>query len=103
MPIIILMFNKLRACTCLSNMYTTRTRVVTPYKFTKRAKKILISEKNVQKACTRCVRLVYVLDKHVHAPKPSDRQFVIPLKIPPCTCLAFNSKKKYTCNLHITI
>ena len=97
-----LMFNELRACACLPNMYTTRTRVVTLYKFTKRAI-IAVFWENTQKVCTCCVRLVYVLDKHVHAPKPFDTQFVIPSKIPPCTCLAFNSKKKFTCNLYIAI
>ena len=64
---------------------------------------MIILGKMSEKTCTSCVRLVYVLDKHVHAPKPFDTQFVIPLKIPPCTCLAFNSKKKFTCNLDIAI
>ena len=57
MPVIILMFNKLSACTCLPNIYTTRTRVVTPYKFIKRAKKTPISKK----MCKKRVRGVYDL------------------------------------------
>ncbi len=60
MPVIILMFNKLRTCTCLSNIYTTRTRVVTPYKFIKRAKKYRFLKKcakSVYEVCTTCVRV----------------------------------------------
>ena len=49
------------------------------------------------KACTCYVRLMYVLGKHVHAYKHLDTQYVITRIIPPCTCSAFNSKKKFTC------
>jgi len=34
-----------------------------------------------------------MFDKHIHASKPFDSQFVIPHFSPACMCLAFNSKK----------
>ena len=37
---------------------------------------------------------MYVLDKHIHAHELSNAQIVTPQFIPPCTCLAINSKKK---------
>ena len=48
------------------------------------------------KACTCYVRLMYMFDKHVHAYKHAETQYVIMQFLPPCTCLAFNSKKKFT-------
>ena len=96
--VIVLMPNKLRACICLSNMYTTHTRVVTPFRFLKWA--ILFCFLSaLAKTCTCCVWLVYVLDKHIHALKLFGTQSVISRFLPPCTCLAFNSKKKFTCGL----
>ena len=92
------MVNKLRACTCLSNTYTTYTWVV-------RLIPLLIEQKLAQmrafvhKMCMCCVRLVYVLDKHVHAHKSSDILIVIPTFLGMCTCLMFNSKKSsHVCN-----
>ena len=91
--VIVLMPNKLRACICLSNMYTTHTRVVTPFRFLKWA--ILFCFLSaLAKTCTCCVWLVYVLDKHIHALKLFGTQSVISRFLPPCTCLAFNSKKR---------
>lgn len=86
------MVNKLIAYTCLSNTYTTYTWVV-------RLIPLLIEQKLAQmrafvhKMCMCCVRLVYVLDKHVHAHKSSDILIVIPTFLGMCTCLMFNSKK----------
>ena len=48
------------------------------------------------KACTCYVRLMYMFDKHVHAYKHTETQYVIMRFLPPCTCLVFNSKKKFT-------
>ena len=39
---------------------------------------------------------MYMFDKHVHAYKHAETQYVIMRFLPPCTCLAFNSKKKFT-------
>ena len=90
--------NKIRACICLSNMYTTHTRVVTPFRFLKWAI-LFYFLSALAKTCTCCVWLVYVLDKHIHALKLFGTQSVIFWFLPPCTCLAFNSKKKFTCGL----
>ena len=59
----------------------------------------LVSE---QEMCTCCVRPVYVLEQHVHAPKLTDTLFVILSFLWVCTCLSFNSKRNPTCNLDIT-
>ena len=73
------MINKLVACTCLLNTYISRH--------------VLFVH---AKACTCYVRLMYELDKHVHAYKHAETQYVIMQFLPPCTCLAFNFKKKFT-------
>ena len=90
----ILKINNLKACICLPNTYTTYTRVVTPWIFIKWAiiPYIWLYE---QKACIWCVWLVYMLGKHIHAPKRFDTQLFITHFSPPCICLAFNSKKKF--------
>ena len=57
-PINILITNNLRACTCLFNIYTTCTRVVTLYKFTQWAKRCTKTDfcaENVYMLCTCCV------------------------------------------------
>ena len=74
----ILKVKKLKACMCLSNIYTTHTQHV---------------HKLSRSLCIWCVRLVYMFTKHVHAHKLSDQQLVTLSFLPPCMCLSFNSKK----------